>query len=296
MQRVRTAIVALFASTCTIWVARADLPQNPYSSVIVRNAFGLKPPPPPAAETPVQAAIPLPKVVLTGIITSLFGPTPRVLLEVTEQEPGKTVNVKRPIMQLGEKDGLIEILEVDIARNYVRIRNGTVETNLTFEVAKAAPSPAAPTALVSGAPHPLSAGSTPSAGSAVGSPTIISPSGANAAGRSGTGVAVYGGNNSVASSGAGAPTSYAGNPSPYGSAPNNPSLVSAAAGISTYGGGDVPSRPLRSDPTVVSAPDQANRILTQKQAANQAGMPFPPLPPSPHFQGASGAPTVPTHP
>src|SRR5260221_715110 len=137
MQRVRTAIIALFASTCTIWIARADLPQNPYSSVSERNAFGLKPPPPPPAETPVQAAVPLPKVVLTGI-TSLFGPTPRVLLEVTEQEPGKAVNVKKPIMQLGEKDGMIEILEVDIARNHVKIRNGTVETNLTFEVAKAA--------------------------------------------------------------------------------------------------------------------------------------------------------------
>ena len=40
---------------------------------------------------------PLAKVILTGI-TTVFGPT-RALLEVTEQEPGKTAVTRRPTLR-----------------------------------------------------------------------------------------------------------------------------------------------------------------------------------------------------
>jgi len=142
MQLIRRSVVALAASICIGSPLWADLAPNPYSAVIERNSFGLREPPLPQPVTPPQPAVPLPKVVLTGIITSLFGPTPKVLLEVTEQEPGKAANVKKPILRQGEKDGMIEVLLIDVANNQVKIRNGTVETNITFEVAKASGGPA----------------------------------------------------------------------------------------------------------------------------------------------------------
>jgi len=94
------------------------------------------------------------KVVLTGI-TSVFGPT-RAFVEITEQEPGKTPNVKKPIMREGDREGSIEVISIDVVNNSVRIKNGGIETNVVFEVAKSSigptPGPGGPpTALPMGA-------------------------------------------------------------------------------------------------------------------------------------------------
>src|SRR5262245_59358532 len=107
---------------------------NPYQAIVERNAFALKPLPPPQAETPPQAPPPpLAKVTLTGI-TSLFGPSSkRALLEIVEQEPGKAVTSRKPILREGERDGEIEVLSIDVEKNIVRIPNGTVDTNISFE-------------------------------------------------------------------------------------------------------------------------------------------------------------------
>jgi hypothetical protein len=135
----------------------------------------------------------LAKVVLTGI-TSVFGP-PRALFEVTEQETGKTPNIKRPILREGERDGAIEVLSIDLAKNEVRIKNGNVETNVAFEIVKAT---GAPTTVPGMAPPP---GPVPvnyanpalhnpvAAAAGGGTPTII---GGNNPGRSGSGVTTYG--------------------------------------------------------------------------------------------------------
>src|SRR5947207_2861133 len=104
-----------------VQVAFADAKPNPYQAIIERNPFGLKPAPK-AAETPPPAAvIPLGKVVLTGI-TSL-GASPRALLEITDQEAGKTATTRRPILHEGEKDGAVEVLSIDVERSIVKIRN-----------------------------------------------------------------------------------------------------------------------------------------------------------------------------
>src|SRR5689334_17517173 len=85
----------LLAGTAPMVLAEAK--PNPYQAIVERNPFGLKPPPPPVDNTPPPPVIPLAKVVLTGI-SSVFGPT-RALLEVTEQEPGKTATTRRPILR-----------------------------------------------------------------------------------------------------------------------------------------------------------------------------------------------------
>src|SRR5881628_2823137 len=114
----------------------ADVRQNPYSPIVERNVFGLRPPPPPVVETNQAPATPPVKVVLTGI-TSMFGPqSKRAFLEITEQEGGKPGTPKRPMLSEGDREGLIEVLSIDIDRNVVKIRNNNVESELTFEVPK----------------------------------------------------------------------------------------------------------------------------------------------------------------
>lgn len=112
---------------------------NPYDAIVERNPFGLKPPPPPVVETEQTPPAPPIKVVLTGI-TSMFGPnSKRAFLEMTEQAaPGKgaPATPRRAMLSEGEADGEIEVLSINIEQNIVKIRNGGVETELTFEAPK----------------------------------------------------------------------------------------------------------------------------------------------------------------
>ena len=144
-------------------MARADSKPNPYQAIIERNPFGLKPPPPPPDNTPPPPIVPLAKVVLTGI-TSMFGPTPRALLEITEQEAGKTATVRKPILREGDRDGSVEVISIDVEKSVVKIRNSGVETNILFETPKlpggGAPPPAFPGIAPAGFPAPAT-GFTP---------------------------------------------------------------------------------------------------------------------------------------
>jgi hypothetical protein len=199
MKVVNRAVFAATAFFCAgatplIW---GDARQNPYDAIVERNPFGIKPPPPPAPDVPVAPVVPLAKVVLTGI-TSVFGP-PRALFEVTEQETGKTPNIKKPILREGERDGAIEVLSIDLAKNEVLIKNGTVETNVAFEVAKATGAPTTlPVAATGVPPAPVPVNyanpamhnaAAPAAVAGGGTPTII---GGNNPGRNGSGVTTYG--------------------------------------------------------------------------------------------------------
>lgn len=143
--------VCVFAVVAAALSVQADTQPNPYQPIIERNAFGLKPPPPPGSDAPPPPPpVPLAKVTLTGI-TSMFGPSSkRALLEIIEQEPGKAATPRKPILREGERDGSVEVLAIDLEKNQVKIRNGTVETNITFEVQKTASAPGVP-----GAPPPV---------------------------------------------------------------------------------------------------------------------------------------------
>ena len=295
MPRLRNAVLLFGTVAYLACSASAEITPNPYSSVVVRNAFSLKDPPPPPVETPPAPVVPNAKVVLTGIISSLLASEPTVLVEITEQEPGKAPTTKRPILRRGDKEGNIEILAVDVVKNQVRIRNGTVETNLLFEIAKSSSSPSAPLPSIPGVVPPLA----PTGGSASthnnnNSPTIISPGGGNSAGRAGTGVSVFGGNSPVAPTAiAAANSGYAGTPTlAMGANGTQP----AYPGITTYGSGGVnpPARDLRTDPNAAPTANQVyQNMIRQKVAADQAGIMMPPLPPSPHLQGAGGSPPSP---
>jgi len=121
--------------------------ENPYQSIIDRNAFGLKPPPSPP--TNVVEAAPLLQVKLTGV--SSLGGEPKAFFQMTEPGPGKLPKWP-PGLTKGEKLDGIEVLDIDVDKAEVRIKNGTIETTLNFEKdgIKSAPGAAAPprTAMV----------------------------------------------------------------------------------------------------------------------------------------------------
>jgi hypothetical protein len=133
----------------------ADVGKNPYDSIVNRNPFGLKPPPPPvdpSSLTPPPPPAPPSTVELTGV-TSILN-SKRALLEIT---PGPGKPVVRTIMQEGDRLENVEVVSIDVNKNEVQIKNGLVTTNLTFKVIKstataaAAPPPGLPAA---GLPHP----------------------------------------------------------------------------------------------------------------------------------------------
>lgn len=202
-RRIGFAVAAVWAVTALLHSAETST--NPYEPIVARNPFGIKEPPPKPPDQPLVPQVPLPKVMLTGI-HSMFGP-PSALLEITETEPGKAANVKRPILRQGEKDGSVEIVSIDVTNNSVRIRNGGIETNLVFEVAKASPTPGPAMAMAPGMvpglnpqPHP----GLPTPPPVPAYPGALTPPpgslpGANAPGRAGSSVTTYGATSSTGS-------------------------------------------------------------------------------------------------
>ena len=212
---------------------QAESQENPYEVIIERNPFGLKPPPPPPDNTPTEKPTPPGKVILTGI-TSMFGPTPRACLEITEQEPGKAAATRKPILREGERDGAVEVVSIDVEKSMVKIRNAGTETDLVFETPKLSAN-AAP-AVPPGAPAP---GFPPSPlTTAVPNALFPGTASTNNAGR-GSGVTVYGASTPASPTGVGGVTPAAPAPNAYPQPPQNPYDKS---GLRT-----IPSRSVRAD-------------------------------------------------
>jgi hypothetical protein len=238
---------------------------NPYTGIVERNPFGLKPPPSPPSPEENKPPVQMAKVTLTGLIT-MFG-EPRALFEITEQEAGKPAPPIKPILREGERSGSIELVSIDINKNTVKIRNAGFETNLTFEIQKTASAgPAAPPAVPGavyrppqqpfGIPQPNLPGTT------------YSRFGTNAAGSSGVTVLGGGAAPSAPTPGLpgatvtpGTPANYSGTmvlgapsttpPGPAGTPSAVPTPLSppTATGLRT-----IPSRPIRAEPPVPQLP------------------------------------------
>jgi hypothetical protein len=128
-----------------VGVAVSD--DNPYKSIVSRNPFALVPPPPPP---PAQPATPPANIKLTGI-TTMMG-NKRALLMV--QESGQKTE-QSYILREGQREGQIEVLEIDEKAGSVKVKNGDVVSVLSFDKdgIKLAGGPPA-------APPPPSAGSS----------------------------------------------------------------------------------------------------------------------------------------
>jgi len=288
----RRAVFPLLAGFIALGIA--DASPHPYTGIVDRNIFGLKPPPPPVVETNQVQVTPAAKVVLTGI-TSMFGPqSKRAFFEITEQEPGKQpVTPKRPILGEGDREGDIEVLAIDIEQNIVRIRNRSIESELTFEVPKSG----ATTGAANMAANPPVINPPASPASGPGQPTIISSSeprggvtmfggGGNSAGNSGGSVSTFGGAMPVAPVAAN-PPNYAS--AAYNSSAHNSSAYNSPAysgGVSSFGGGvpTIPNRTIRppnpgaQNQPVIDRDTQAILIEANRLKYESSRVPMPPLP------------------
>src|SRR5215208_424040 len=106
--------------------ANAISADNPYQSVIDRNVFGLRaPPPPPDPEANKPAP---PKLTLQGIMTG-FG-KPRVMFKAQlPPKPPEPPKDQSFVLSPGERDGQIEVLEIDDKLGSIKFNNyGTVQT------------------------------------------------------------------------------------------------------------------------------------------------------------------------
>jgi hypothetical protein len=133
---------------------------NPYNGIVERNAFAIKPPPPPPV---ITAPAPPPAGVELRGITTLLG-RPQVLLNFKlPAKPPEPAKDRSLVMDIGQREGDIEVLEINPAAGTVRIRNQGNELPMSLKdnAAKpqAAPGLAAPVfqpppGMTSGLPAP----------------------------------------------------------------------------------------------------------------------------------------------
>jgi len=138
----------------------AESSNNPYESIVDRNVFALKPPPPPP--DPEATKPPPVKITLTGI-TTILGK--RALLK-SPAPPGKPGEPAKPelsyILAPGQREGDIEVIDIDEVGGNVKLRNAGVEVTLNIDkdgpklAPSAAPVPGVPG--VPGAVHPMPGG------------------------------------------------------------------------------------------------------------------------------------------
>jgi hypothetical protein len=98
----------------------ADSPGNPYSGIIERNVFALKPPPPPPSDLPPVA--PPQKIVLTGIVKA-FGKKQVFFKTPMSAKPGEAPKETSFILSEGERAGDIEVLEINERAGTVKFKN-----------------------------------------------------------------------------------------------------------------------------------------------------------------------------
>ncbi|MBM3879161.1 MAG: hypothetical protein FJ387_05510 [Verrucomicrobia bacterium] len=247
-------------------------PANPYQSIISRNPFGLREPPPPAPpQPPPQPQVAPSALKLTGITTLLTGKRAMFVL----QEPGKPQAVNSDLLREGEKDTTIsdlEVLQIDELARVVRVRFSGKELALNFDENGIAP-PTGPAPAPPGQPAVIRPGQP-------GVPQVpgqVRPTVTTASFQPGRPTF------QVASGSSGDS-----NPSGLRSIPTRPSRLGVVGG----GVASTPQTDVLAVPTL--PPEVQHSLMREQQAlANQAGVPFPPVPPMP---GEAQVPTLPQFP
>ena len=117
--------------------ATAAVKPNPYETIPARNVFNLQPMPgSPPGKIQERKHRPLPKIFVTGLVE--LGGVSRALVEINE--PGQPV--QRSILAAGGAEGVLQVLDVDVAGERVRVRIDGDEETLSMERPK--PRTAAP--------------------------------------------------------------------------------------------------------------------------------------------------------
>lgn len=118
------------------------LTENPYTGIIGRNAFALKPPTAPTAATPPPAAPP--GIELQGINTILG--RPQVLLKIkSPPKPPEGAKEQSFVLGVADREGEVTVISIDPVSGVVQLQNQG--SPLTLSMADNAAKPAAGPAL-----------------------------------------------------------------------------------------------------------------------------------------------------
>jgi hypothetical protein len=156
----------------------SDSAANPYASIVDRNVFGLRPPPPPTTEAPKPVNVP--NITLQGVISG-FGKKQVLFKTMMPGAPGQPPKETSVVMSEGERLGEVEVLEINEAAGTIKFKNhGTEEIkDLSKDGVKQPTGPAPAMAGLPGVPSPA----VPSVPNAL---TSVPPGG--------SGVTTFGGN------------------------------------------------------------------------------------------------------
>lgn len=103
-----------------------------FQQIPKRNVFGLKEPEQPS---PTNAPPQIPRLILTGI-TTILGNKRALLKEQPLAQPGRTADPAKDISYIlteGQREGSVEVLQIDEKVGSVKVLNSGVIMTLTFE-------------------------------------------------------------------------------------------------------------------------------------------------------------------
>jgi len=150
-------LICILAGSVTCAGVKATSPDpssNNYADIPERNAFGLKPPPQHIKENPPPQ---LPKIVLTGITTILDDKRALMKTLPPAQKPGDQSKELSLILTEGQREGEIEVLQIDEKTGSVKVNNSGTVMTLTLEkdgakLPTTPPAPSAPVGMASAVP------------------------------------------------------------------------------------------------------------------------------------------------
>ena len=131
MKAFKWSVVALLGLTmlCPNGSSQNSNSFDPYRGISARNMFGLRPVPPPQSHGPIT---PSPEVLLTGL-SSITGRKLALLKLKFPAKPLERAKEESCILKEGEKDGPVQVLQIDMKTGTVKVNNSGTITNLTFE-------------------------------------------------------------------------------------------------------------------------------------------------------------------
>src|SRR5438874_10444134 len=126
-------VVSMVSSLLLCAGARAITPDsgNPYQGIIDRNVFALKPMPINKIDEGVKKPDP-PKITLTGI-TDILGKKQALMNVAMPAKPPEPAKQQSFIIASGQRDGDLEVLDIDVKVGSVKLNNFGTEMLLTME-------------------------------------------------------------------------------------------------------------------------------------------------------------------
>lgn len=105
---------------------------SPYQGIPERNVFGLRPPAPPPVVNPEANKPPPPKLTLTGI-TTIMGNKRALMTAQLPARPPEPARAQHYMLTEGQRDGDVEVLNIDEVKGTVSVNNHGVPQEIVFE-------------------------------------------------------------------------------------------------------------------------------------------------------------------